>query len=111
MRGIVTPFVDETMNRILKTLTTGLTTGLLTGLGYLGWRRLRTRGGDGAAAAVVEEGEAEPVLGYDGMDPQTLIPWLESANLDRNTLQRVRTYEKAHRNRENVLGVLDDLLR
>lgn len=55
-------------------------------------------------------GEAEPVLGYDGMDVDTVIPWLESANLDRATLERIRRYERSHRAREAVLETLDALL-
>ena len=54
--------------------------------------------------------DTEPVLGYDGMDLQTLIPWLESAELDRPTLQRIRRYELAHQGRETVLTTVDDLL-
>lgn len=55
--------------------------------------------------------DAEPVLGYDGMDMDTLIPWLESADLDNATLQRIRRYERSHRGRETVLAAIDDLLR
>jgi len=59
----------------------------------------------GEAAANVE-----PVLGYDGMDLQTLVPWLESANLDRATLRRIRDYESRHQARQTVLQTVDDLL-
>lgn len=54
--------------------------------------------------------ETEPVLGYDGMDLETLLPWLEAAELDDDTLERVRAYERRHRAREAVLDTLDDLL-
>lgn len=56
------------------------------------------------------EGEEEPVLGYDGMDRDTLIDWLEDADLDRETLLRVRAYERGHRRREPVLETVEDLL-
>jgi hypothetical protein len=57
----------------------------------------------------LEDG-AEPVLGYDGMDLQTVVPWLESANLDRSTLLRIRAYETRNEAREAVLDTLDSLL-
>lgn len=54
--------------------------------------------------------EVEPVLGYDGMDQETLIDWLTDADLDRDTLARVRAYERVHRNREPVLAATEDLM-
>jgi hypothetical protein len=57
-----------------------------------------------------EPGEEEPVLGYDGMDRDTLIDWLGDAALDAETLGRIRRYETAHQNRESVLASIDDLL-
>ncbi|MGH7458582.1 MAG: hypothetical protein ACREKN_05760 [Longimicrobiaceae bacterium] len=53
---------------------------------------------------------SEPVLGYDGMDRDTLIDWLSRARLDPATLHRVRGYERAHRNRLAVLEAVEDLL-
>jgi hypothetical protein len=52
----------------------------------------------------------EPVLGYDGMDQETLIDWLTEADLDRETLSRIVAYEAARRNREPVLAAVGDLL-
>lgn len=52
----------------------------------------------------------EPILGYDGMDQDTLIEWLADADLDRATLLRARRYEAAHRRREPVLAAIGDLL-
>lgn len=63
-----------------------------------------------------EEGEAgtaggeEPVLGYDGMDRDTLLDWLVDADLDRDTLLRIRAYETANLAREPVLEAVDELL-
>jgi hypothetical protein len=59
-----------------------------------------------------EEGELdeEPVLGYDGMDRDTLVAWLDDAGLDEATLLRIRRYETAHEDREAVLDRIDDLL-
>jgi hypothetical protein len=55
-------------------------------------------------------GEEEPFLGYDGMDRDTLIGWLDDAGPDRDTLVRIRAYERAHRARESVLEAVEDLL-
>lgn len=52
----------------------------------------------------------EPILGYDGMDQETLIDWLGDADLDRATLTRMRAYERANRNREPVLSAVEDML-
>ena len=57
-----------------------------------------------------EEEEEEPVLGYDGMDRDTLVAWLDDANLDEETLLRIRRYEEATESREPVLDKVDDLL-
>ena len=52
----------------------------------------------------------EPILGYDGMNQETVIDWLGDADLDRVTLTRIRSYERANRNREPVLAAVEDLL-
>lgn len=57
-----------------------------------------------------EELEEEPVLGYDGMDRDTLVAWLDDADLDEATLLRIRRYETATQDREPVLDRIDDLL-
>ncbi|HEX5727473.1 MAG TPA: hypothetical protein VFX98_18520 [Longimicrobiaceae bacterium] len=57
-----------------------------------------------------EEGGEEPVLGYDGMDRETLIEWLEDADLDAQTLRRIARYERANQAREVVLDTVEDLL-
>jgi hypothetical protein len=54
--------------------------------------------------------EEEPVLGYDGMDRDTLVAWLDDADLDEATLLAIRRYEVAHENREPVLDRIDDEL-
>jgi len=55
-------------------------------------------------------GETEPILGYDGMDVDTLLDWFEEAAPDRETLVRMRGYEAAHLAREAVLGEIDGRL-
>jgi hypothetical protein len=70
-------------------------------------------GGWDEAELLLEEDEEEaeePVLGYDGMDRDTLIAWLDDAGLDEATLLRVRRYEMAMEAREPVLDKIDDLL-
>jgi len=58
----------------------------------------------------LDEDDEEPVLGYDGMDRDTLIDWLGDAALDEPTLRRVRRYELFHENRQPVLDAIEDLL-
>lgn len=67
-------------------------------------------GGDDDEGGVLIAGGEEPVLGYDGMDRDTLIDWLDDADLDRDTLLRIRAYESANLSREPVLDAVDDLL-
>lgn len=57
-----------------------------------------------------EAGLEEPILGYDGMDRDTLVDWLDDADLDEETLLRIRRYEEAGEAREPVLDKVDDLL-
>lgn len=52
----------------------------------------------------------EPVLGYDGMNQETLLEWLPAANLDSDTLEDMIRYEHANLGRETVLEVLDEML-
>ena len=98
--------------------------------------RGRMRGGGGEVAEAVNDGESrfrdfrggparspatgaigeyadtdeEPVLGYDGMDRDTLIDWLRDAALDESTLLRIERYERSKENREPVLDAVTDLL-
>jgi hypothetical protein len=57
-------------------------------------------GGDGA----------EPILGYDGMDDETLQGWLQDADTDRRTLLRMIRYEAGNRGRQPVLAAMIDQL-
>jgi hypothetical protein len=57
-----------------------------------------------------EELMEEPVLGYDGMDRDTLVDWLDDADLDESALLRIRRYEESAANRDPVLDKIDDLL-
>jgi hypothetical protein len=54
--------------------------------------------------------DEEPVLGYDGMDRDSLIEWLRDASLDEETLLYIERYERARENREPVLDTVGDLL-
>lgn len=55
-------------------------------------------------------GEEEPVLGYDGMDQETALDWISSADLEEEDLRRMLDYERANLNREPVVSTLEDLL-
>lgn len=71
-----------------------------------GW--LMPAGFDGRIGAPDDEDlEQEPVLGYDGMDQETLLDWLEGSDLDAETLMRARWYEQRNLAREPVLDALD----
>ena len=81
-----------------------------------GWLQPALPGGEweeGDLLLEEDEDEAlleEPVLGYDGMDRDTLVSWMDDADLDEATLLRIRRYEVANQDREPVLDRIDDLL-
>lgn len=93
--------------RILQVLIGGLVGG---GLAALFWAWQTGRLAVDEAPPLPSPGGPEPVLGYDGMDRDTLIDWLERADLETDTLERVRSYEQANRNRGMVLQAIDELL-
>lgn len=80
------------------------------------WLGPAVPGGPGALDDDDEGGDEEggwaeePVLGYDGMDRDTLVDWLDDADLDETVLLRIRRYEEANGAREPVLDKVDDLL-
>ena len=77
------------------------------------WLEPALPGGGGDDDADLLDAEAaleEPILGYDGMDRDTLVDWLDDADLDEETLLRIRRYEEAGEAREPVLDKVDDLL-
>jgi hypothetical protein len=67
-------------------------------------------GTGGRSGVEDEEVEEEPLLGYDGMDEETLLAWLSDARLDRRTLTRIRRYEAENLDREAVIEAVDELL-
>jgi hypothetical protein len=69
--------------------------------------------GRGAATGAIGEyadTDEEPVLGYDGMDRDSLIEWLHDSALDEETLLHIERYERSKENREPVLDAVGDLL-
>lgn len=64
----------------------------------------------GSASGPGDTDSPEPFLGYDGMDRDTLIDFIGSADLDRGMLLRVQAYEMAHQGRGVVLDAVADLL-
>lgn len=55
-------------------------------------------------------GPEEPVLGYDGMDQETLVDWLADADLDADSLDRMLRYETVNLNRAPVIDLIEELL-
>jgi hypothetical protein len=103
------------MSRLLKMLVgvaaVGVVVAAFRDSGRGRWLRpaLPGRGGDDDGNLLIADGE-EPVLGYDGMDRDTLLDWLGDAELDRDTLLRIRAYESANLARLPVMEAVDDLL-
>jgi hypothetical protein len=99
------------MIRLIKLLLAAAT---VSGLVYLALRQREVAAGTALARNRMDEPlperEPEPVLGYDGMDLQTVTEWLERAELDELSLRSIRAYEQRHRARETVLGVIDEKL-
>jgi hypothetical protein len=52
----------------------------------------------------------EPVLGYDGMDQETLLDWIDSSDLDARIVEQMIRYEEANQGREPILEALSELL-
>lgn len=78
------------------------------GAGSRGFRD-GSRDSHGAIGEYADTDE-EPVLGYDGMDRDSLVEWLRDASLDEETLLHIERYERAKGNREPVLDAVGDLL-
>jgi hypothetical protein len=95
------------MNK-LKWLVAGAVVGVIA-IAFRDWERggwLRPAG----LGLDVVDAEREPVLGYDGMNQEALLEWLDSAELDSPTLEKMISYEERHLAREPVLETLADLL-
>lgn len=73
-------------------------------------RWLAPAGLGGAPQPQEPEVMTEPVLGYDGMDEDTLLDWISAAELDERTLRSIERYERANRDRGTVLDTLTELL-
>jgi hypothetical protein len=83
---------------------------LRSGAGPRGFRA--TDGSRDSHGAIGEYADAdeEPVLGYDGMDRDSLVEWLRDASLDEETLLYIERYERSKQNRAPVLDEVGDLL-
>ena len=55
-------------------------------------------------------GSEEPVLGYDGMDQETLLDWLASADMDPDALEHMLVYEEANLHRTPIIDLIGELL-
>ncbi len=83
--------------------------GVAVGVIVVAIRELRYRSLESAAPESMAD-VPEPVLGYDGMDQETILEWLPEADLDPEQLEDIGRYEEATRAREPVLALIDDLL-
>lgn len=54
------------------------------------------------------EDQQEPILGYDGMDQETLLEWLDDAELDGDQIEQIIRYEERHARREPILTNLHE---
>ncbi len=82
--------------------------GLAGGMLVAGIREIRRRRAHGGYIFIAEF--EEPVLGYDGMDQETLMEWLEDAWLNEEQLETILEYEDATLCREPVLALVDELM-
>ena len=57
-----------------------------------------------------DQDEAEPILGYDGMDVDAILDWFDQTGPDQATLLRMRDYEAQHLAREAVIGAIGERL-
>src|SRR5690554_1095191 len=46
--------------------------------------------------------DAEPILGYDGLDVDGVIEWIRDADPDLRTLEEILRYETEHRDRDSI---------
>lgn len=67
-------------------------------------------GRDLLRGAGLDGDDREPILGYDGMDDETLREWLDDADVDRGTLLQMLRYEAGNRGRQPVLAAIVDQL-
>jgi hypothetical protein len=104
------------MRQILKVLVgvaaVGVVVAAFRDSGRQRWLRpaMPFGGGDDDEGGEFAPGGQEPVLGYDGMDRDTLLGWLRDADLDRSTLLRIQAYESANEARGPVLDAVEDML-
>ncbi len=93
---------------MIKRLLVG---GLVGGVTAVAARlAMRTATGETGLERETDPGDSEPVLGYDGMDRDVLIDWLERAKPDTDTLRRIDAYERMHHGREAVLEKVSELM-
>lgn len=99
------------MNLLKLALASAATAVILTAFrDREGSRWLAPAGLGGAPQPQEPELMTEPVLGYDGMDEDTLLDWISAAELDERTLRGIERYERTNRDRGPVLDTLADLL-
>jgi hypothetical protein len=89
-----------------------LLVGIIVGFIAVAFRDLER--GEWLSPAIPRRGDSpggeEPLLGYDGMDQETLLEWIPAANLDEETLRTIVRYERANLDRAPVLDVLEEMI-
>lgn len=90
--------------KTLQWMVAGVTIGII----IVALRELRYRSLDAGYGSMEEV--PEPILGYDGMDQETVLEWLPDADLDPELLAEIGRYEESTRGREPVLSLIDELL-
>ncbi|HUE97523.1 MAG TPA: hypothetical protein VMN39_12755 [Longimicrobiaceae bacterium] len=93
----------KTLQWILAGVAFGVVAVAFRDLERREWLRPALPGG----VAVDDE---EPVLGYDGMDQETAIDWIASADLDEDTVERIIRFERENLDRLPVIEALEELL-
>lgn len=94
------------MNRFGWALSGFLVAGVVYGLATRDDRSRERR--RRIALRTQTEDQQEPILGYDGMDQETLLEWLDDAELDGDQIEQIIRYEERHARREPILSTLHE---
>ena len=95
--------------RLLKMLLAGAAVGVIV-IAFRDFDQGRWITPPLGAGGEEDQDEAEPILGYDGMDVDAILDWFDQSGPDRATLLRMREYEAQHLARESVIRAIGDRL-
>ncbi len=54
---------------------------------------------------------AEPILGYDGLETDDVLAWIDEADPEPHQLRRILQYERTHRDRTPIIDECSNRLR